>query len=196
MENRSTAVLAASSSEPLITPQVVHYVEKYRTFVRKTAESVIALATTLVEAEQVLNGVDFSIFCDEVGIKKGDATYSKLKKIGENATRFRPHLERLPNAWTTLYQLAKMEPDRFAQVAPTLTPFSTADDISRSAGANEKNKSKDTIDLTISFKTMGSDAKKDVYAAILEMQKRYAFSIKEGHTFISEMKKLKQRKAA
>ena len=199
MENTKTASNSTNVAFPngntVITPDVVRYVERYQTFARKTAESIIGLAKTLVEAEEKLNGVDFSIFCDEVGITKGDTTYSKLKKIGENASRFNPYLQNLPNAWTTIYQLAKLEPNKFAQIAPNLTPFSTAQEITSAFSEKKKNeREKNVIDLTISFGNVGSDNKKEVYDAIIELKKKFQFSIKEGSSFITEMKSVKQNR--
>ena len=43
------------STVSVMTPRTMTFVERYRSFARKTAESVIELATTLVEAEQTLD---------------------------------------------------------------------------------------------------------------------------------------------
>jgi hypothetical protein len=200
MENaqvtESIATVSVSDESVIITPRVVSYVNEYRNFARKTAESIIGLATTLVDAEQNLNGVDFSIFCDEVGIKKGDATYSKLRKIGMNASRFQPHLDNLPNSWTTLYELAKLETSKFDSIASDLNPFTTAKDVSEAAGSKKQQGKKDVIDLTICFGKLGSSTKKEVYDTILEMKKKFNFSLKEGQLFINEMKTVKTRKVA
>ena len=94
MENTKTTATVVTpvfqnGKATVIAPQVTVYVERYQMFARKTAESIIGLATTLLEAEQELNGVDFALFCDEVGLKKGDTTYSKLRKIGAAAARLK-----------------------------------------------------------------------------------------------------------
>ena len=44
-------------------------------------------------------------------------TARKLKEIGEKLTRFQPYLEKLPNTWTTIYVLAKMDDHEFQRVA-------------------------------------------------------------------------------
>lgn len=198
MENAQVtkSIATVSDGSVIITPQVVRYVDKYRNFARKTAESIIGLATTLTEAEEKLNGVDFSIFCDEVGIKKGDATYSKLRKIGMNASRFQPYLDNLPNSWTTLYELAKLEPNKFDRIASDLNPFTTAKDVSEAVGAKKQQEKKVVVDLTICFGNLGSSSKKEVYDSIIEMKKKFNFSVKEGQLFISEMKTVKTKKVA
>jgi len=53
-----------------IKPEILTFIDRYHTFLRKTAESILGLAETLVQAEADLNGVDFLIFCDNVDIVK------------------------------------------------------------------------------------------------------------------------------
>ena len=54
-------------------------------------------------------------------------TARKLKEIGEKLTRFQPYLDKLPNTWTTIYVLAKMDDHEFQRVANSgvLHPFVT-----------------------------------------------------------------------
>lgn len=192
MENcmiNPNSIVPAAKTGTVITPKVVTYVERYQTFARKTAESIIGLAETLIEAETTLDGVEFSIFCDQVGIKVGDATYSKLRAIGLNASRFNPYLDRLPNAWTTLYKLAKMTPDQFSLVAESLTPFTTAKELGFAVTGKAEKKE---VDLSISLGSLSSEIKSSIYADINELKSRYGFKVKEGQTFIVEMKNLKQ----
>ncbi len=198
MENTKTTAAVVTTifqneRTTVITPQVITYVKRYQMFARKTAESIVGLATTLLEAEQELNGVDFALFCDEVGIKKGDTTYSKIRKIGTAAARFKPYLDKLPSAYTTLYELAKLEASKFEEIASDLNPFSTAKEISEALGLKKEiQKEKQVIDLTIAFGTMGSAAKKEVYDAIIELKKNFKFSVIEKQSFIEEMKSIKK----
>jgi len=84
-----------------LSAEAAHYVDRYRGFARQTAAGIIGLATTLVEAEEKLSPAEFKIFCELVGIPKGGPVYKKFTKIGEAATRFEPHMEKLPSNWTT-----------------------------------------------------------------------------------------------
>jgi hypothetical protein len=83
------------------------------TFAKKTAESIIKLAVTLVEAEHTLLAKEMFDFCDKVGLQHDSSNYRKLMKIGQEASRFEPFLDRLPSSWTSLYKLAKLEKDQF-----------------------------------------------------------------------------------
>ena len=123
------APLKVPNGTETLSAEVAHYVDRYRGFARQTAAGIIGLATTLVEAEEKLSPAEFRIFCELVGIPKGGPVYKKFTKIGEAATRFEPHMEKLPSNWTTIYKLAALPPDKFDHVAQSLTPFTTAREI-------------------------------------------------------------------
>ena len=92
------------------------------------------MAQTLAEARETLNGVDFSLFCDEVGTSKGSLTFSKPLEFADNAVRFQPFVDRLPNTWTTIYKLAKLPDEQFERVSASLIPFITAREINQIVG--------------------------------------------------------------
>lgn len=91
-------------------------VERYLTFAIKSAENIIRLAETLVEASN-LGEPKLLDFCTRVRLKYNGSTYRKQLKIGQEASRFEPFLERMPNNWTTVYKLAKLTKAQFDRVA-------------------------------------------------------------------------------
>jgi len=114
-----------------MTPRTMTYVERYRRFARKTAESVIELARTLVEAEETLDQPELREFFREVRIEQKSPVYKKLKVIAEKSARFDAHMQRMPSAWTTLYKLAALPAEDFDRLAQTdaLSPHMTASEI-------------------------------------------------------------------
>ena len=108
-------------------PLLDDLVERYLTFAKKSAENIIKLAETLVEAKAALHELELRDFCKMVGLEFGGSTYRKLLKIGQEASRFEPFFQRMPNSWTTVYKLATLEKDKFDHVArderfaPTMT---------------------------------------------------------------------------
>lgn len=119
------------SAFSVMTPRTMTYIERYRSFARKTAESVIELARTLVEAEETLDQLELREFFREVRIEPKSPVYKKLKVIAEKSTRFYAHMQHLPSAWTTLYKLAALPADDFDRLAQTdaLSPHMTATEI-------------------------------------------------------------------
>jgi hypothetical protein len=191
----TTSALEVPNGNSVMSPQIAKYVDRYNTFLAKTAESILGLAETLIEAETTLNGVDFAIFCDNAGIEKGGSTYTKLKKIGDTAARFKPFMTKLPNTWTTIYKLAKLDAASFDRIAAKLSPFITATEIDTFLGA-EKGCGTKRSDLMIDLDTLDLQQKSAFYSALQELKKKYGFSITERRTLIDELKSATLAKAA
>ena len=176
----------------VVKPEILAYVDRYQSFLRKTAESILGLAETLVEAEAELNAVDFSIFCDNVGIVKPSPTYSKLKQIGEKSDRFRPFVDRLPNAWTTIYKLSKLPTDQFSRVSASLTPFITSKEIDEQIGTSQNVKT--IYDFKIAAGILDGESKAEIYAALLALKERFHFNLVEDPKIVEELKNIKLAK--
>ena len=199
MTNENTnSVISASfpNGTEVVTPQITGYINRYQTFLRKTAESIVGLATTVLEAEESLNKVDFKIFCSQVGLDTNGTTFSKLKKIGESAARFNPYLDRLPSSWTTIYKLAKMSTNDFEQVSSNLTPFMTAGKIDELVGSVSKPKVSSNTDIYIDLSSLDLSQKADCYEAICELSKQFCFKPRERKAFADELASLKTAQAA
>jgi len=102
---------------------------EFRAVWKDSAETFIKRAEILKKAKAELgeNELDYTFegFCEELGMKprassKGQlvehSTVKKMLKIGKEASRFYPVLDQLPDNWTTLYELAKLDEDTFNQV--------------------------------------------------------------------------------
>ena len=101
--------------------------EQYRKFAKASSEDILGLAETVYVANRELNMRYLEEFYREVGLDPKSGTARKLKEIGEKLTRFQPYLEKLPNTWTTIYVLAKMQDQDFQRVVDSsvLHPFAT-----------------------------------------------------------------------
>lgn len=179
-----------------IKSEILTFINRYQTFLRKTAESILGLAETLVEAEAELNAVDFLIFCENVGLTKSSPTYSKLKQIGENSSRFRPFVDRLPNTWTTIYKLAKLDNDQFVRISDYLSPFVTSKEIDEQMGVSRSAGPAQTYDFKIALGVLDGDSKAEVYEALLALKDRFKFSLSEDRKVLEELKTIKLAKAA
>ena len=90
--------------------------EQYRKFAKASGEDILGLAEIVYLANRELNLRFLEEFYQEVGLDPKGTTARKLKEIGEKLTRFQPYLDKLPNTWTTIYVLAKMEGHEFQRV--------------------------------------------------------------------------------
>jgi hypothetical protein len=138
-----TAATADTDETVPATSRVDELINRYNSFAKQSAENIIKMAETLVDAER-LSELERHAFCAAVSLSR--PTYQKLLKIGQEASRFEPFLEQLPNSWTTLYKLAALEIKQFDRVAhdPQFAPTMTAEelkvilgDINSSAGKSK-----------------------------------------------------------
>ncbi len=194
MNSISTVVETFPNGNLEIKPEIQNFINRYQSSLRKTAESILGLSETLVQAERKLNAVDFLIFCQKVGLEKGSPTYSKLKKIGEKSERFRPFVDRLPNTWTTIYKLSKLEPDQFSRVSASLTPFITSTEIDEQIGINPNVKT--VYDFKISAESLDGESKAKFYDSLLSLKEQFNFTLTEGSKILKELKTVKLAKAA
>lgn len=131
--------------------RITHYVDRYRTFARNTAENIIGLGQTVAEASDTLTGAELNEFCDQVGIEPNGSTFRKLRKIGAQAERLSAHMSILPNNWTTVYALAHMDKDQFNQIveSSTLSPTVSMKDISQVLKGEKVVKDKLSISISV-----------------------------------------------
>jgi hypothetical protein len=178
----------------VFSPEAVKYIEQYRSFARQTANAIINLGLTLIEAEDKLNPVDFKLFCDEVSVPKDGSVYKKLRVIGGSAKRLLLCADRLPNTWTTIYKLASVTPDQFERVADSLNPFITAKEVDMLLGKESKSKDdrSDVADFEISLGYLDIETKASVFEQIYELKKIYHFTIKSAKKLEEDIVNLKK----
>jgi hypothetical protein len=158
----------------------VNLVQRYRHFAKESAANIVKLAETLVIAKQNLAPIHFDRFCDEVGLHQEGSTYRKLTVIGENASRFEPFYDRLPNAWTTVYKLASIKQNEFDRVTKSeqFSPFMTAKTVSEVLGNTPVSKKPSAAAITIDLHSLGATDQLAVYGELNKLCERYKFSLK------------------
>lgn len=124
-------IIEASTTE-IIPQAVAKLVDRYNNFLAKTIENILELGKVVYEADQNLSGAERAIFCSQTNLKEGESTYRKLKQIGKNYETLLPHKSYLPNNWTTVYQLTRLNKDQFKSLveSQSLNPYSTMKEIS------------------------------------------------------------------
>ena len=105
-------------------------VREYNTFATKSSENVLGLASTILKVDD-LGRRDREWFYAQVRLDPKGSTARKLRVIGQKLPKFQPYLNILPNTWTTLYELARLEDEDFKTVIDSgvLHPFVTLREI-------------------------------------------------------------------
>lgn len=125
------------SSSPALTVQsqkVSSLVNEYSLCVTKTAASILELASIVHRANTELSKQEYALFLREIKADKSKVSFLiKLNCIAKKASRFVAIQEKLPAAYTTLYDLSKLTNEEFerAQSEDLITPNLTAAKLSK-----------------------------------------------------------------
>ena len=127
-------------------------VREYNTFAKKSSENVLGLASTILKVDN-LGRRDREWFYAQVKLDPKGSTARKLRVIGQKLPKFQPYLKILPNTWTTLYELARLEDEDFKTVIDSgvLHPFVTLreiDEVRGRASAKPKQEFRVFVDLS------------------------------------------------
>lgn len=162
-----------------LSPAVEQYIERYRSHAKRTVESILRLGETIVEAEQQLSRIDIMIFCQEVGIEHNGPTFRKLRKIGQQSARFLPVLDRVPNSWTTVYELAKMDKDQFTSIveAEALTATATMKELKAFIDTGKK-KPSTTVSFTLTLQAKNAAQAFEIEAALGKVAEQFGAKVK------------------
>jgi hypothetical protein len=181
------AINSTTAEPEIMSPAYVALVDRYRLFTKQTAEAIIRAAETLFTAHETLAPVDFHRFCTEVQLVENGSKFKKLMEIGKAVARFEPHLDRMPNAWTTIYKLAVLESNEFEQVvqSPSFESFMTANDVDVILkGPKAKSKlTKQTDGLIIDLSGLAKPIQRDVYRQLRELRQKFGFGVTANGEF-------------
>lgn len=93
----------------LVSTYLQHHKEEGAHFVQK--------CKIVVEAEDVLSSNMFKEFCSDVGLPRSSSMFRKARAVANAADRLLALGDRLPDAKSTIYELAAVEENVFKEVA-------------------------------------------------------------------------------
>jgi hypothetical protein len=182
MSNNETEIAKGTFNSDVPPPKRIfdQLLERFFSLARNRAENTIELAQTLYEADEYLGKYEIREFCKRVNLSHEGSTYRKMRKIGQEASRFKPFTEQLPSGWTTLYRLAKLSNDQFDRVTKheRFRPMMTAADVDDITGQPSKHSNDRKRDVTIDMTGLDNKAKLDVYHQIKDLEQKFGFHIK------------------
>jgi hypothetical protein len=96
-------------------PAVSDLVNRYWTIGKRSVRAIIETGTVFFDAYK-LGDDDFAVFHEQIKVALNGSTSKRFSKIGSKRSRLEKHIDRLPNNWTTIYELAALEDDQFQQL--------------------------------------------------------------------------------
>lgn len=171
----------------VLTPKVQRYVSDYMLHYAACADAILCLAETCYEAKDKLTTPEFKQFTQEVRLDSSNATLSKYLKIGAASARFRKIEDRLPSAWTVLYDLARLTNDEFIKVLPIISNDMTAKDIRKELGKVNNSVPLVVPDMTVNLSNKPTPRKREIYFELQQLAIKYKFTINLSKTFEDEV---------
>ena len=94
------------------------FVKRYRDHTQNALENVLCMGEAVFEIyrktkSEELDKSDLEYFCQTVHLDPKSSTFRKYKAIGENASRFRQVLDKLPSSFSVLYEMTTLDAEDF-----------------------------------------------------------------------------------
>jgi hypothetical protein len=101
------------------------FVQDFHSCAKKTAQATLEMCKVVYDAKYALTKDNFDSFCREIGQKSSDPTIRKYIAIGEKYDDFINYADRIPNAWTTIYNLTLIDSNTFLALVTANENFAT-----------------------------------------------------------------------
>ena len=97
------------------------FIMTYQKATKGAIDQILVMGESVLEVyelskSEILNDYDLNYFCMSVGIEQKSSTFRKYKAIGENADKFRQYMDKMPSAFSVLYEIATLEADLFEKI--------------------------------------------------------------------------------
>jgi hypothetical protein len=94
--------------EDITDPKTFEIAERFQSYQRRTAENIIEMSRVVVEAKS-RSEIEFEDFCLLIGYPSTSSTIRKLVSIGQKYEYLISRSDKLPPAWTVIYEISRMD---------------------------------------------------------------------------------------
>lgn len=127
----SAKMIKQSASQLCLNkPATDQYIHQYQSATAGAVENILNMGIAVKEIYHKskngeLNDHDLQYFCESVGLKPKSSQFRKYKCIGEKAHIFKQYLDKMPQSFASLYEIATLDADTFDLMCVTGTTPST-----------------------------------------------------------------------
>lgn len=120
-------------SQEFVAATVNHYADQFRGLRQKSSENIIEMACVVCAARSRLSEIQFGQFCKAIGYNCKSSSIRKFEQIGKQAALLSKYFQKLPNNWTSLYNLVQLDPVILESVLDdgTVSPDITGTEIQK-----------------------------------------------------------------
>jgi hypothetical protein len=131
-------------------------IENYQFSTKNAVENLLQMSKTVHSIykkviDDELKEFDLLYFCKSVSLDRDSSTFRKFNAIGKNADRFKAYIDKLPSAYTVLYEIATLDAKTFDLMLANnmLNQFITLKEVKRLANKIPSSKASVSDDFFI-----------------------------------------------
>jgi hypothetical protein len=113
LEHHNTMSDGTATSVESAKPTISELVNRYHSIGKRSVRSILDMGILFFQAHEELEKAELEEFYQEINLPPKGSTGKKYKAIGAKASLLEAHIDLLPNDWTTIYELTKLEKDQF-----------------------------------------------------------------------------------
>lgn len=135
-------------------------INEYQSSTKSAVENILKMCKAVKEIDvnknkKLINNFDVMYFCANVNLDPKSSTYRKYRKIGEYADKFQQYIDCLPSAYTVLFQITTLEPDKFDELIKSnqITPSLSLEQLKKITSPQMANQQSGDANFKIVFNT-------------------------------------------
>jgi hypothetical protein len=158
------ASIASSGKDKALMDNLI---QTYQTSTKTAVENILNMCIAVKEIDEkrkakLINDFDVMYFCASVSLDRKGGTYRKYRQIGAHAERFIKHMGALPSAYTVLFYITTLPPEKFEELIESnqITPSISLEKLKEIINPPTKTADPDEVNFKLNFNmsTMSSSA--------------------------------------
>lgn len=135
-------------------------ISEYQSSTKSAVENILTMCKAVKEIDEkrkanLINDFDVMYFGATVNLDPKSPTYRKYRQIGAYADRFQKYIDFLPSAYTVLFQITTLEPEKFEQLIESnqITPSLSLEQLKKLTAPQVANQQSDDANFKVIFNT-------------------------------------------
>ena len=173
--SQKLAVIANSGKDKALMDNLI---QSYQKSTKNAVENILNMCSAVKEIddkrkENLINDFDVMYFASTVSLDPKSPTYRKYRQIGAHAEKFKKYMNCLPSAYTVLFQITTLEPEKFEKLIESnqITPSLSLEQLKKITSPQVANQQSDDANFKVVFNTkkMSDTTKKFLVETLTSM---------------------------
>ena len=135
-------------------------INEYQSSTKSAVENILTMCRAVKEIDEkrkanLINDFDVMYFGATVSLDPKSPTYRKYRQIGAYADKFQQYIDCLPSAFTVLFQITTLEPEKFEQLIESnqITPSLSLEQLKKLTSPQVASQQSDDANFKVVFNT-------------------------------------------